>query len=202
MLAQLVWARILIQWFGTSSLTIATALAASLAGLAIGAFLFRGSALAAVKVLGQPAKRPGWLLLLAGLGVLEGLILFLAGDTLLPPILSALPGTVALVVTGTLALVPLNIMLGGVLPTLVVSAGTESTKTVGKLYAAETLGGAAGALLAGFWLIQSVGLAATLLAASLIAIAVGATAVFLAKSDHVNDEAIYIKRTFGVGAND
>ena len=189
MLAQLVWARILIQWFGTSSLTIATALAASLAGLAIGAFIFRRSTAPSVSWLGRPAKRSGWLLLLAGLGVFEGLFLFVAGDAVRPFILSTLPGTAALIVTGIVVLIPLNIMLGGILPTLVQSSATGSTKTVGKLYAAETLGGAAGALLAGFWLIQSVGLTVTLFAAALIAISVGATAVFLLKSDQFDQEA-------------
>lgn len=188
-LVQLVWARILIQWFGTSSLTIATALAASLAGLAIGSFLFRESASGLAQWLGPPKARPGWLLLLAGIGVLEGLILFLFGDALLPFIVSTVPGNAALLVSGTLVLVPLNIMLGGVLPTLVQSAGTDSTKTVGTLYAAETLGGASGALLAGFWLIQTVGHAVTLLAAALIAVAVGAVTIFLSKSEQVDEAA-------------
>jgi spermidine synthase len=190
MLAQLVWARILIQWFGTSSLTIATALAASLAGLAIGAFLFRDSASGLGQWLGPQKARPGWLLLLAGIGVLEGLILFLFDDVILPFVASSLPGHTALLVLGALVLVPLNIMLGGVLPTLVQSTGTESTKTVGTLYAAETVGGAAGALLAGFWLIQTVGHAATLLAAALVAIVVGAVSIFLSKSDQADEPAL------------
>ena len=199
MLVQLIWARILIQWFGTSSLTIATALAASLAGLAIGAFIFRESSTAVAGWLGRRARRPGWLLLLAGLGVLEGLILFQFDNSVLPLLLSVFPANAALVITATVVLLPLNIALGGVLPTLIWSAETESTKTnatktVGTLYAAETLGGAAGALLAGFWLIQSVGLTGTLLATSLIAIAVGAIAVFRFKSDQPDQAALMADR--------
>ena len=98
MLVQLIWARILIQWFGTSSLTIATALAASLAGLAIGAFIFRESSTAVAGWLGRRARRPGWLLLLAGLGVLEGLILFQFDNSVLPLLLSVFPANAALVI--------------------------------------------------------------------------------------------------------
>ena len=195
MLAQLIWARILIQWFGTSSLTIATALGASLAGLALGAFIFRGSSTAGFRWLGRPAQRPGWLLLLAGVGVMEGVILFHFGNSVLPFMTSMLPANAALVITAVVVLLPVNIALGGVLPTLIWSTESEATKTnttktVGALYAAETLGGAAGALLAGFWMIQRVGLAGTLLVTSLITIAIGAIAVFRFKSDQPDQAAL------------
>ena len=194
-LAQLIWARILIQWFGTSSLTIATALGASLAGLALGAFIFRGSSTAGFRWLGRPAQRPGWLLLLAGVGVMEGVILFHFGNSVLPFMTSMLPANAALVITAVVVLLPVNIALGGVLPTLIWSTESEATKTnttktVGALYAAETLGGAAGALLAGFWMIQRVGLAGTLLVTSLITIAIGAIAVFRFKSDQPDQAAL------------
>jgi len=188
MLAQLIWARILVQWFGTSSLTIATALAASLAGLAIGAFIFRDPSSAVSKCLGRAGKRPSWLLLLAGVGLLEGLVLYQMDHWFLPFILSVASSKAALITTATLTLVPLNIALGGVLPTLIESDATESTISVGTLYGAETLGGAAGALLAGFWMIQNIGLAATLLIAALIAILVGATAILCSASDQTDRE--------------
>ena len=194
MLAQLIWARILIQWFGTSSLTIATALAASLAGLAIGATLFRRPSAFMTQWLGHATRRPGLLLLLAGIFAIEGSTLFALGDFFLPFILSVFPANVALVIVATLALVPLNIALGGVLPTLIQSAGTESTKTVGTLYAAETLGGAAGALLAGLWMIQNVGLAITLLTAAMIAIIVGAKAVFRSKAEQADKEVLDLQK--------
>ena len=178
MLAQLIWVRVLIQWFGTSAVTIASALAASLAGLAIGAFIFRDPNLGLAKWLGSPPRRPGWLLLIAGIGVLEGWTLLWFADRFQCLTQASPSPTVALLVTATLTLVPLNIALGGILPTLIESARTFSTRTVGVLYGAETLGGAAGALVAGFWLIQQFGLSTTLLAAGLFGILLGATALF------------------------
>ncbi len=183
MLAQLIWVRVLVQWFGTSAITIASALAASLAGLAIGAYGFRRSSKGLGTWLGPAARRPGWLLLIAGIGVMEGLVLLFIPDKFLWAIRSGLTPAVGLLATATLALIPLNIALGGVLPTLIDSAATRSTKSVGVLYGAETLGGATGALVAGFWLIQCFGLIGTLFTAGMVGIVLGAAAVFWPSSE-------------------
>lgn len=200
MLAQLIWVRVLVQWFGTSAITIASALAASLAGLAIGAYIFRRSTEGFRNWLGPVAQRPGWLLLTAGIAVMEGSILLFFPDMFLWGIQAGLPATAALLATAVMTLVPLNIALGGVLPTLIESARTRSTKSVGVLYGAETLGGAAGALVAGFWLIQSFGLIATLFSAGMVGIVVGATAVYFSRSElDVPDEEQIDANTISLG---
>ncbi len=200
MLAQLVWMRILIQWFGTSAVTIASVLAACLAGLAIGAWIFRQDSERYVRWLGPSARQPGWLLLLAAVGVFEGLVLFSIGDWYLLIIRSVLPSSAALLATAIVTLVPVNIALGGVLPSLVRFNRNESTRSVGALYAAETVGGAVGALAAGFLLIHTFGLAATLLLAGIIGSVFGAVSiVYTARGPSKTDED---ETCFSFGASD
>ncbi len=191
---QVLWTRQLTEIFGSSSLAIATVLATFMAGLALGAHL--GGRLA--DRLGDDAKRP-WLQPLLGYALAEAIVglsalaiplLFAAYHALGPSLWRALPdqplllALVRLVLTATALLVPTTAM-GATLPLLgrhVTRSRSElhdAGRRLGALYAANTAGALLGAAAAGFWLIQSIGVAATSHLAAAVALII-ATAVTLA----------------------
>jgi spermidine synthase len=172
---QVVWARQLTEFFGSSSLAIATVLATFMGGLALGAHV--GGRLA--DRLGAPTGSRSWPLLgyaaaeaIVGLSALAIPLLLAAYRALGPSLWRALPdqplvlALVRLLLTAAALLVPTTAM-GATLPLL----GRHITRRrgevgaigrrLGALYAANTGGALVGAAVAGFWLIQTIGVAAT-----------------------------------------
>lgn len=163
---QVVWARRFSQFFGVSTQTFAVVLAMVLAGLALGAVLVGRRADHAR----QPARLAALLLAACGAAVCIGIwlpaVVFQAVGYLFPE--AAIGGgtlsTVRLVL-GLLVILPPYVMLGGVIPSLTradVSAAGQLPGRISIVYALETLGGAIGGLITGFWLLHLCGLQGTL----------------------------------------
>jgi spermidine synthase len=165
---ELVWIRALGMWFGTSSAAITTVVASFMGGLAVGSI-----------VLGRLADRhprPLVLYFKVELGIAVsafGVSLLVMRGT---PLLAALAGLVADagaaggVVRGAVLLLVLLVpttLIGGTLPVLARAEvrGANASGTLGAIYAANTAGAVAGALLPDAIIIPFVGLfAATLVA--------------------------------------
>jgi len=172
LILQVVWARQLIQVFGSSSLAIATVLATFMGGLALGAWI--GGRLADR----MRAHRAGPLL---GYAIAEGIVglAALAIPLVLHAYLAIAPGLwrampdqpllLALVrfALSALALIVPTTAMGATLPLL----GRHVTRSpgdidvvgrrLGVLYAANTGGALFGAAAAGFWFIPAIGVSAT-----------------------------------------
>ncbi|MHC4599555.1 MAG: fused MFS/spermidine synthase, partial [Planctomycetota bacterium] len=157
---EVVWTRMLILVFGATSFAISTVLTAFMTGLALGGFL-GGKA---VRRLRNPALAYGVLEIVIGLYALALPWLFEA----LPPILRVTwrllhPSfpvfTLVRFLLAGAALIPPTLLMGATLPLL--SAYFSRRKEgrgfrVGLLYALNTCGAVAGALLAGFLLLPGV----------------------------------------------
>lgn len=177
---QVLWLRLLSLVFGVTAYAASTVLASFMGGLALGS-LVAGR-------LADRARRPLWWFGAAELGIavsalltpwlLAGAQRVYGGTALLVPENVALLTLVRLVCSAAVLIVPTALM-GATLPLVVRSSvGSRGVlgPRVGLLYAANAAGAITGALLAGFYLIGSVGIRRTfLLAASLnLAVAVGA----------------------------
>ena len=156
LVVQVVWTRYAIAFFGTSATTIASVLAISLCGLALGAWWASRS-----QDPGKSNRRAGFFLLLA------------AGSSIVAMLIAnsveawGLSGSIAgQFLINTLAIGVLNFSLGAIVPLVIASTASQKAALVSWLYAAETLGGGAGALFAGFYSIQNLGLSNTLLIAA------------------------------------
>ncbi len=180
---QTVWSRQLHHVFGTSTLAIATVLAAFMGGLTV------GGALASrwTGHVARPLRVYGWLEIGIGLFAWAFPWLLTASEPLWQAIWWALPGAplgraaAQLLLVGGLLLLPTAAM-GATLPVLVRHAaeGVGMTgRVVGRLYAANTAGAVAGTALAGFWMLPALGLAATTSAAALANVALGVAALVL-----------------------
>ena len=176
---QVVCTRLAAQIFGSGTRTISTTIACSLLGLAIGSIV--------IGRLADKIRRPGiWLAGLLTLASVISIAIGLFGRAVALEIdqwMFAQFGTAGGLVVFCLAtLVPLNFMVGGVLPILVKSSwqgsATDSVSNLfGPLYASETLGGTIAALSVGFFSIQNFGMRRTAIATGLFGLA-GAVAVF------------------------
>lgn len=182
---QVVWVRMLTRLFGVTVYATATVVSAFMAGLALGSYLF-----------GRYADRQREPLRLYGL-----LELLVAACALLVPALLALASPVVLEVaartgghTGPVAavrvvaaflilLVPTTLM-GGTLPVLTAFLTRRTAlfgESFGLLYSLNTAGAVLGVLLSGFVTIGALGERATTGIAALANVAVGLTAVLVAR---------------------
>ena len=173
LVTQVVWMRFAIAYFGTSSTTIAMVLAISLAGLALGSwwasrFNSDGSA-ASVKAANRWA---GFFLLFAAGTILLANLIANQMDVLTSSGEGAVSLAKQFLING-LAVGVLNFALGAIVPLITGATGSQKSGLVSLLYAAETFGGAAGALFAGFYSIQTLGLSNSLLIAAATMGAVG-----------------------------
>jgi spermidine synthase len=199
---QELWLRLLGLVFGVTVYAASAVLAGFMAGLALGSAI--GGRWA------DRTRRP--LLLYGGAEVLVGLSALATPALLdgverayvaLHPVLPHLPGALTLarfVLSIAVLLVP-TMLMGATFP-LVVRASLRGARPLGEdasvLYAANTAGGIAGTLLAGFWLIGGVGIGASFRLAAALNVAVGLIAIVLsmareqgASPDHapVTDDA-------------
>lgn len=188
---QVVWSRLFTFVFGGTASAIATVLAAYMAGLAIGSFVFGrridrgGHPLAIYAIL--EAGIAAWAILLP-------LVLHLL-DGLYGGIYRSLdPGPMALslirfALSFLVLLVP-TILMGGTLPVLsrlLVDTGSSVGLKAGLLYAINTVGAVAGTASAGFFLIPALGMRSATWVAVVFNILVTLLAVLLVRRIRVPD---------------
>jgi spermidine synthase len=182
---QIVWLRLLGLVFGVTVYAASAVLTSFMAGLAIGSVA--GGRLAdrarsplrafALLELGIAASALTVPLALDAAGGLYAALHARAPDGLLQLTIARL------VCSGLILLVPTTLM-GASLPLLarhVTQSGGAAASRIGVLYAANTAGGIAGTVLAGFTLIGSIGVTATARLAAAINIAAGLGAFLLAR---------------------
>ncbi len=176
---QIIWVRLLGFTFGTTTEAVSTVLAVFFGGLALGN-LWAASRLSRVE---RPLRVYALLELGIGLYALASLPL-LQGLSGIDALLGVGQGPwvrTAIRLAGSAAvLLPPTIAMGATLPVVARGLVTEDA-TVGRwsalLYASNTLGAVLGAYLCGFWLVPTLGLSRTVIAAGLGNLAV-AVAVF------------------------
>jgi len=179
LILEVCWFRRTAQVAGATSIAMAAVLAAVIGGMAAGSLLLGRRA--------DRAARPLRLYGLLELGIACGALLT---PTLLDLSQSAFDGLqrhfdgVALTAMrfglATLLLAPPAVLMGGTLPAVACAAraGPQRGRTLGWLYAANTLGAVAGTLTAGFVLIPALGLAWATRSAALLAGTAAAVALY------------------------
>lgn len=183
---ELLWVRVLYQTFGSTLQSVTTVVAAYMGGLGLGAWLLGRRADRSLR----PAALYGWLEMAIGaFGAISPFALALvhrayiglaSGFELSGGASVALRfGLAALVL-----LVPTTLM-GGTLPVLTRAfTGTERgelQRSLGLLYGLNTLGAVVGTALAGLFLIEHVGIRASLWATAIVNVALGVGALALAQ---------------------
>lgn len=170
---------------GSTTTATTVVLAAFLGGLAAGAALFGRIADRSA----SPLRMYG--LLELGAGISGAAVVALLGPgraSLLALLRMAGSGTTGRIAEIALSVVLLAIpaaLLGGTFPALARLRARDperATASLGALYGVNTAGGALGAFVAGFFLFEAIGIAASGFAAATVAIAVGLAALALAGS--------------------
>jgi len=187
---ELLWVRLLYQSFGSTIQSVTTVVAAYMGGLGLGAYLLgvRGD-----RTL-RPARLYGRLEILIGLfGLVSPIVLGLAQQAYIAlarglPEGSGLSVALRFGLAGLVLLIPTTLM-GGTLPVLT-RAFTASDRdklrpSLGRLYGVNTLGAVLGTALAGFVLIEYVGIRWSLIGTALASIAIGLVALGLPDPDPV-----------------
>jgi len=178
---EVLWARMLGLVFGATTLAVSTVLAAFMGGLAVGSAL-GGKFAARIK---RPLSCYGWLEL--GIAIYAILVpfLFTAVDNLYVVIWQQFhPGFFVLslcrfLLSCLLLLVPTTLM-GATLPVLsaaLLNSRGHSSSSITRLYACNLAGAILGTLAAGFVLLPTLGIRATILVAATINVIIGVTAV-------------------------
>ena len=196
---QVLWSRYLGLLLGSSAVAIVVVLAAFMGGLAIGSWVF-----------GRLSDRPisrltlyGWLELSIGLycGLYPRIQAALSEPylRLVSPLFLVHPAafTAVRLSFAALLLLPPTILMGGTLPAasrFLLGLEPGVRRAVGRLYWVNSTGAVRGTLLAGFWLIPSLGLDLSMTLAAAVNIAVGLAALALRRR-FAEDES-------GVPAND
>jgi spermidine synthase len=183
---ELLWVRLLYQAFGSTIQSVTTVVAAYMGGLGLGAWLLGRYADRHRK----PAALYGWLEIAIGVfGILSPAVLSLAHAVYLGAAGSmALGGPTSMALRFLLAalvlLVPTTLM-GGTLPAMTRAfMGDERDRlkaSLSRLYSLNTLGAVVGTALAGFVLIEHVGIRASLWGTAAVNLTLGMTALALAE---------------------
>jgi predicted membrane-bound spermidine synthase len=180
---EVVWSKFLSQMFGSTIYAQTVVLAAFMGGLALGNKLLGRWA----DRLAQPLRTYGYLEIAIGvyaflfptLDALAGKIFVSVGSGILDQTLLLLALKAGL--SAALLLGP-TILMGGTLP-LVAAWLQKFSNDAGRrsalFYAINSLGAVTGAGIAGFWLVQNLGLVATLQLTGLVNVLIGATAGWL-----------------------
>jgi spermidine synthase len=193
---QLLWVRVLYQSFGSTIQSITTVVAAYMGGLGLGAWVLGRVADRARR----PAVLYGWLeIAIAVFGMISPLVLGLAHwiyiGTAGALALDSGGGWAASVALrfGLAALVLLipTTLMGATLPVLTRALMGEDRgllkPSLGRLYGLNTLGAMAGTALAGFFLIEFVGVRASLWGTAALNLAIGVAAILFAKEQGAAD---------------
>src|SRR5437016_8683035 len=183
---ELLWVRVLYQTFGSTIQSITTVVAAYMGGLGLGARLLgrradRDPRPAALYGMLEIAIAVFGLISPLVLGVAHRLYLGIAGAL-------QLTGATGVALRFGLALVVLLVpttLMGGTLPvltrTFMGSDRSQLKRSLGLLYGLNTLGAVVGTALAGFFLIELVGIRASLWGTAAVNLALGAGALALAR---------------------
>jgi spermidine synthase len=192
---QLLWVRVLYQSFGSTIQSITTVVAAYMGGLGLGAWAL-GRAADRSR---NPARLYGWLEIAIGVfGIVSPLILGLAHWIYLGTAGAlALGGAASVALRFGLAalvlLIPTTLM-GGTLPVLTRALMGDDRgllkPSLGRLYGLNTLGAMAGTALAGFFLIEFVGVRASLWATAVLNLAIGAAAIRFGRETSVAESVV------------
>src|SRR6267142_2829061 len=183
---ELLWVRVLYQSFGSTIQSVTTVVAAYMGGLGLGAWLFGRR----VDRTPRPAVLYGRLEIAIGVfGILSPLVLGLAHRVYIGTAGALALGSAASVALrfGLAALVLLipTTLMGGTLPVLKRALMGEDRgllkPSLGRLYGLNTLGAMAGTALAGFFLIEFVGVRASLWATAALNLAIGVAAIQLGR---------------------
>jgi spermidine synthase len=183
---ELLWVRVLYQSFGSTIQSVTTVVAAYMGGLGLGAWLFGRRADRHAK----PAALYGWLELAIGVfGLVSPLVLSLAHQVYVGTAGALALGSGASVALrfglSALALLIPTTLMGGTLPALTKGfMGAERERlqsSLGRLYALNTLGAVVGTALAGFFLVERVGIQGSLIGTAAVNLALGAAALALAQ---------------------
>ncbi len=189
---ELLWVRVLYQSFGSTIQSVTTVVAAYMGGLGLGAWLFGRVADRSR----NPAKLYGWLEIAIGVfGIISPLVLALAHAIYIGTAGALALGGVASVALrfGLAALVLLipTTLMGGTLPILTRALMGEDRgllkPSLGRLYGLNTLGAMTGTALAGFFLIEFVGVRASLWTTAALNLAIGAAAIRFGRAQVVAD---------------
>ncbi len=181
---ELLWVRLLYQAFGSTIQSVTTVVAAYMGGLGLGAWLFGRRA----DVHPRPAALYGWFEILIGLfGLISPFVLWLSQEAYIALARGLPPGSGVSValrfgLAGLVLLIPTTLM-GGTLPVLT-RAFTATDRgrlraSLGRLYGLNTLGACAGTALAGFFVIEFVGIRAGLLGTAVVNLVIGFIALRL-----------------------
>lgn len=183
---ELLWVRVLYQSFGSTIQSVTTVVAAYMGGLGLGAWLLGRIADRSPR----PAVLYGWLEIAIGVfGIISPLVLGLAHWLYIGTAGAlALGGGASVALRFGLAalvlLIPTTLM-GGTLPVLTRAMMGEDRgllkSSLGRLYGLNTLGAMTGTALAGFFLIEFVGVRASLFATAALNLAIGAAAILLGR---------------------
>ncbi len=174
---EVVWTRLLGLVMGNTVYAVSTTLAAFMAGLALGSYVFGKVA----DRLGRPGRFYGFLEIVIGLYCLVLPFLIEAADPIYSFAyrrISSSPGVLTAIrfmTAGLILLVPATLM-GATLPVLSRFYASRREKLgweVGRLYALNTLGAVFGTLLGGFALLPSLGVDVSLASAAAVNIGLG-----------------------------
>ncbi len=184
LLYEIIWTRMLLLIFGTTTHSVVTVLSAFMAGLAIGSFLIGNSA--------DKHKKPlvlySMLELIIGISALTTPLLFELITHLYISYVNAFPATGNLLLIkfllASLAILPPTIAMGGTLPLLVriLSQTNNVSHDVATLYFVNTLGAFAGVLFTGFIFIETFGLRLSLGFGAIINVCIGLCIRWIAQS--------------------
>lgn len=187
LLYEVVWIRVAGTVIGNTTYAVGTVVGVYMGGLALGAWLG-----------GRAADRRGGARLLRLYGLLEAGVavsalavpfLFHASEPLFRLLWNSVGEIAPLYAACRIGLVALALavpttLMGATLPVLarfLSGSAEDAPRRAGTAYAINTLGGVAGTLAAGFWLIPAFGLQTTTLAAAAMNAAIGAGSLLLAR---------------------
>ena len=174
---QIVWTRMLTLVFGHTIYSVSVVLSAFMAGLGLGSYLWGTT----IDKAGRPLLIYGKIELLIGLSAAFLSLLFSEFSPIYAWLYKALPelffqtGFLKVALVFCLVLIP-TILMGATLPIMAKYFVTEETHTgkqVGYLYSVNTFGAAAGCLLAGYFLIEYLGVLQTAWLAASVNILIG-----------------------------
>ena len=184
---ELIWVRELYQFFGSTIHSVTTVVAAYMGGLGLGAYVMGRRA----DRHANPARLYGILELAIGVfGIASPLVFRGVGGAYLELARAVAPGlwaatAIKFVFAFAVLLVP-TFLMGGTLPILTRAfAGTRTDhlrRELALFYGLNTLGGVVGCMLAGYVLVEYVGLRTSLFGTGVVNLALGAAALALAGS--------------------
>ncbi|NOS71752.1 MAG: fused MFS/spermidine synthase [Verrucomicrobia bacterium] len=191
---EVVWSKFLSQMFGSTIYAQTVVLAAFMGGLALGNKLFGRW----VDRLKKPIGVYGYIEIAIALYAFFFPTLNQLADKLFISIGTGIAEREVLLVAlkGSLAAALLlgpTILMGGTLPLLAAwlqKSSSDAGRSSARFYSVNSLGAVAGSAIAGFWLVQNLGMVLALQATAILNVMVGATAILLSDSCKVEESVV------------